>query len=91
MSPMLVERPDSKEILAVGQESGTVWALDPDDDGAVPWSTQVGKGGALGGIHSGMAPDGKYAYAPNLDCGVIVINVSREQDRDRSRDRGFTM
>ncbi|MDE0226976.1 MAG: hypothetical protein OXP28_17840 [Gammaproteobacteria bacterium] len=51
MSPMLVARPDGKEILVAGQKSGTVWALEPDDDGAILWSTQVGKGGALGGIH----------------------------------------
>ncbi|MDE2911511.1 MAG: hypothetical protein OXL68_01105 [Paracoccaceae bacterium] len=51
MSPMLVARPHGKEILVAGQKSGTVWALEPDDDGAILWSTQVGKGGALGDIH----------------------------------------
>ena len=80
MSPMLVERPDGKEILVAGQKSGTVWALDPDDDGAVLWSTQVGKGGTLGGIHWGMATDGRYAYAPNSDRGMIVVDMNPDRD-----------
>ena len=80
MSPMLVERPDGREILVAGQKSGTVWALDPDDDGAVLWSTQVGKGGALGGVHWGMATDGRYAYAPVSDRGAIVVDVNPERD-----------
>ncbi len=80
MSPMLVERPDGREILVVGQKSGTVWALDPDDDGAVLWSTQIGKGGALGGIHWGMATDGRYAYAPNSDRGAVIVDVNPDHD-----------
>ncbi len=79
MSPMLVEREDGKEILVVGQKSGVVWALDPDDDGAVLWSTRVGKGGALGGIHWGMASDGRYAYAPNSDRGAVIVDVNPER------------
>ena len=80
MSPMLVARPDGKEILVAGQKSGTVWALDPDGGGAVLWSTQVGKGSALGGIHWGMATDGRYAYAPNSDRGVIVVDVNPDRE-----------
>ena len=80
MSPMLVARPDGKEILVAGQKSGTVWALDPDGGGAVLWSTQVGKGSALGGIHWGMATDGRYAYAPNSDRGAIVVDVNPDRE-----------
>ncbi len=79
MSPMLAERPDGKEILVAGQKSGVVWALDPDDDGAVLWSTRVGKGGALGGVHWGMATDGRYAYAPNSDRGAVIVDVNPER------------
>lgn len=75
MSPMLVERPDGKEVLIAGQKSGVVWALDPDDGGAVLWSTQVGKGGALGGIHWGMATDGRLAYAANADRGAVIVDI----------------
>jgi polyvinyl alcohol dehydrogenase (cytochrome) len=80
MAPMLVEREDGKEILVAGQKSGTVWALDPDDGGAVLWRTQVGKGGALGGIHWGMATDGRYAYAANADRGATIVDVNPDRD-----------
>ncbi|MBM4185015.1 MAG: dehydrogenase [Gemmatimonadetes bacterium] len=77
MAPMLVTRDDGKQVLVAGQKSGTVWALDPDDDGALLWSRKVGKGGALGGIHWGMAADGRLAYAPVADRAVVV-DVSPE-------------
>jgi polyvinyl alcohol dehydrogenase (cytochrome) len=69
---MLVTRADGRDVLVVGQKSGTVWALDPDAGGAVLWSRKIGKGGALGGIHWGMATDGRLAYAPVADRAVIV-------------------
>jgi polyvinyl alcohol dehydrogenase (cytochrome) len=73
MAPILVTREDGKEMLVVGQKSGVVWALDPDDKGEVLWSTRVGKGGALGGIHWGMATDGRRVFAPVADRGDSVI------------------
>ena len=80
MAPMLVTRPDGKDILVVGQKSGMVWALDPDANGAVLWSTRVGKGGALGGIHWGMATDGRYAYAANADrADAVIVDVNPER------------
>ena len=81
MAPMLVARPDGREILVAGQKSGTVWALDPDAEGAVLWSTQVGKGSMLGGIHWGMATDGRLAYAPNADRTAVITDVNPEHDR----------
>ena len=81
MAPMLVTRPDGREILVAGQKSGTVWALDPDADGAVLWSTQVGKGSMLGGIHWGMASDGRLAYAPNADRNAVITDVNPAHER----------
>jgi len=81
MSPMLVERPDGKEILVAGQKSGVVWALDPDNDGALLWSTRIGKGSALGGIHWGMATDGRYAYAPVADRAAVIVDVNPDRER----------
>ena len=78
MAPMLVRRTDGREILVAGQKSGVVWALDPDDEGAVLWSSRVGKGGVLGGIHWGMATDGRYAYAPNADRDLVVVDLHPE-------------
>ncbi|MEE8117051.1 MAG: PQQ-binding-like beta-propeller repeat protein, partial [Gemmatimonadales bacterium] len=76
MAPILVARPDGKEILVAGQKSGVVWALDPDADGEVLWSTRVGKGSALGGIHWGMATDGRLVYAANADRAAVIVDVN---------------
>lgn len=80
MAPILVERPDGKEILVAGQKSGTVWALDPDNDGEILWSTQIGRGSALGGIHWGMATDGQLVYAANADRQAEVVNINPGMD-----------
>ncbi|GAB4032200.1 outer membrane protein assembly factor BamB family protein [Spirosoma jeollabukense] len=66
MAPMLVKQPDGHDLLVVGQKSGFVYGLSPDD-GHVIWQTRIGRGGALGGIHWGMATDGKQVYASNAD------------------------
>jgi polyvinyl alcohol dehydrogenase (cytochrome) len=76
MAPMIVTRSDGREILVVGQKSGVVFALDPDDGGRVLWSTRVGKGSALGGIHWGMATDGRYAYATVSDRAAVIVDVA---------------
>ena len=78
MAPILVARGDGKEILVAGQKSGVVWALDPDDRGAVLWTTRVGKGGALGGVHWGMATDGRRVYVANSDRGAVIVDVNPE-------------
>ena len=66
MAPMLAKQPDGRDLLVVGQKAGNVYGLSPDD-GKVIWQTRIGHGGALGGIHWGMATDGKLVYAANAD------------------------
>ena len=67
MAPILVKNVHSaKDILVVGQKSGVVYALEPAT-GKILWQKRVGKGGALGGIHWGMATDGKTLYVANAD------------------------
>ncbi len=66
MAPILLKRKNEKDILVVGEKSGVVFALSPDD-GKLIWKTRIGKGGALGGIHWGMATDGQQVYAANAD------------------------
>jgi polyvinyl alcohol dehydrogenase (cytochrome) len=73
MAPMLVKRADGQEELIAGQKSGVVFALSPVS-GKLIWKTRIGKGGALGGVHWGMACDGKYAYAANAD-NVIALDI----------------
>lgn len=66
MAPILTNRIDGKDVLIVGQKSGVVHCLDPDT-GQLLWKKRIGRGGALGGIHWGMATDGNLAYATNSD------------------------
>ena len=77
MAPIIVTRMDGRQILVAGQKSGVVWALDPDDAGKVLWSTQIGKGSALGGIHWGMTTDGDRVYAANAGRpDAVIVDVS---------------
>jgi len=66
MAPILLKRNNGRDLLVVGEKSGVVFALSPDD-GKLIWKKRIGKGGALGGIHWGMATDGKNVYAANAD------------------------
>ena len=65
--PMLVSRPGKPDLILAGQKSGIVYALNPDAKGAIVWQQRVGRGGIMGGIHWGMASDGKTLYVPIND------------------------
>ena len=58
----MLYRAGGRDLLAAGQKSGVMWALDPSN-GHVVWHTQVGPGGSLGGLQWGSATDGKRIYA----------------------------
>ncbi len=66
-APILRTLPGGKRMLVIGQKSGTVWGLDPDNEGKAIWKFQAGKGGALGGIEWGSAADDQAAYIPVSD------------------------
>ena len=70
-SMILVNTPTSKEpnkqILAAGHKNGTVFALDPDNQGEVLWSTKVGRGSIQGGVHFGMSAANGIVYVPIND------------------------
>ena len=66
-SPILVSLRCGQRVLVVGQKSGVVHALDPDQEGKILWQTRVGKGGALGGIMWGSAADQDHVYVANSD------------------------
>lgn len=61
---MLASNSAGEDVVLAGQKSGVVWALDPDT-GEMLWNTKIGPGGAMGGIHWGMAFDGKRVFAAN--------------------------
>ena len=65
--PILVQRGGSPDILLAGQKSSDVFALDPND-GSVLWSSNLGRGGLLGGVHFGMAV--------NVDLGLLYVPIS---------------
>jgi polyvinyl alcohol dehydrogenase (cytochrome) len=66
-APILRTLPGGKRIIVIGQKSGNVWGLDPDNEGKVLWSFKAGKGSALGGIEWGSAADDTAAYIPVSD------------------------
>ncbi len=67
MAPLLIKKGNAgKDILIAGQKSGMVHALDPET-GTLIWQNRIGKGGMLGGIHWGMASDGRKVYVANAD------------------------
>lgn len=65
--PMLRRAANGRDVLLLGQKSGFVYALDPDNRGQLLWKTRIGHGGALGGIQWGGAADSRYAYYPLSD------------------------
>lgn len=54
-------------VLAVGSKEGKVFGLDPDREGALLWSTRIGRGSIQGGVHFGMAAGDGLIYAPIND------------------------
>ncbi len=65
--PILVRTGTGEDILLAGQKSGDIWAIDPDT-GEVIWQQLVGRGGALGGVHWGLAA--------NEAQGLLFVPVS---------------
>lgn len=66
-SIVLTRSSDGREVLLVGQKSGDVYALDPDEEGRLIWRERVGSGSALGGIHWGLATHDGVVFAPAAD------------------------
>ena len=63
-STIIAQRSNGKDVILAGQKSGTLWALDPDNNGKVLWQRDFGTGSPLGGIHWGIAFDGERVFAP---------------------------
>lgn len=65
--PILVKAANGRDIILAGQKSGMIYALDPDEGGKLLWQQRAGMGGFNGGIHWGMASDGRTLYAGIAD------------------------
>lgn len=65
-APILRTLPDGRSLIVIGQKDGHAWGLDPDREGAVVWSRQLGLGfeGGGGGMMWGSAADDRLAYFP---------------------------
>jgi polyvinyl alcohol dehydrogenase (cytochrome) len=68
--PILVSLGGGKRALVIGQKSGMVHAIDPDNKGAILWQTRAGEGSALGGSQWGSASDGRNVYVAISDIGI---------------------
>lgn len=66
-APILVKLSSGKDIILAGQKSGEIFGMDPDDNGRIMWRERAGMGGFNGGIHWGMASDGKTLWVPIAD------------------------
>lgn len=84
-SPMLRTLPDGRRILVVGQKSGVIYGLDPDQAGKMSWQTRVSRGGPQGGVIWGGASDNKNAYfgisdwdpgKPEAGGGLVAIGLT---------------
>lgn len=66
-SPILRTLPGGRRVLSLGQKSGVVYGMAPDENGKVLWQYRAGKGSALGGIEWGSAADDQNIYVPVSD------------------------
>jgi polyvinyl alcohol dehydrogenase (cytochrome) len=80
-APILRTLPGGRSLIVIGQKDGHAWALDPDREGEVVWSRQVGLGldGGGGAIMWGSAADDQLAYFPvtraSQPLGVAALRL----------------
>lgn len=88
-SVIITQDKNGRDVLLAGQKSGDIWALDPDNKGAVIWNTEAAGGTPLGGVHWGMTlvddqlfiaasdPDLPIAgWEYNARPGVVALDVT---------------
>lgn len=71
--PILVDLGQGRRELVIGQKSGMVHAIDPDQKGKILWQTRAGAGSPLGGSQWGSASDGTNVYVAISDVGLGVV------------------
>jgi polyvinyl alcohol dehydrogenase (cytochrome) len=79
-APPILAAVGGRDYILAGQKSGRVFALDPDQKGALLWSQKPGAGGKAGGIHFGMAidPARGVLYVPISDREVAMLGNSAD-------------
>jgi polyvinyl alcohol dehydrogenase (cytochrome) len=64
---MILKTVAGRRVLLAGHKNGTVFGLDPDEQGAERWSVKTGRGSIQGGVHFGMAASADTLYVPIND------------------------
>jgi len=78
--PALVSVND-RDLLVLPQQSGMLWALDPEKSGAVVWQYRIGQGGSLGS-QWGVAVENDHVYLGVADLetptpgGMHAVNLA---------------
>lgn len=77
-SPILVTRPDGRDLVVASPKSGVVFALDPDRKGTVAWRQDVNRivPGSGGNILFGGATDGQNAYFNLKEGAIVAVQLS---------------
>jgi len=77
--PILARTPDGGELVVAGQKAGDIYAMDRET-GKTVWHQHIGRGGALGGIHWGMAfnPELGLLYVPVSDISAYPSQAKAE-------------
>lgn len=77
-APIIAQGGDGRDYLLAGQKSGIAYGFDPDS-GELLWQTKVGRGGAMGGVHFGIAAEGGRLYVPMNDAswGTVSDETAR--------------
>src|SRR5579862_4749494 len=78
-SPILSTLPDGKRVLIAGTKGGEVFALDPDNKGALLWRVAANSGGGRGGIVWGGAADHENVYYGMGSGGMVALKMSNGQ------------
>lgn len=90
-APILRTLPNGKSYLVIGQKDGHGWALDPDNNGAIVWSRQLGLGweNGGGGMMWGSAADQSRAYFPLTRAddrlGLAAVDIATGEIAWRSK------
>jgi polyvinyl alcohol dehydrogenase (cytochrome) len=78
-SPVLSTLADGKRVLIAGTKGGEVFALDPDNHGALLWRVNANNGGGRGGIVWGGAADHENIYYGLGSGGMTALKMANGQ------------
>jgi len=78
-SPILTTLADGRRVLIAGTKGGEVFALDPDNKGALLWRVAANSGGGRGGIVWGGAADHENVYYGMGSGGMAALKMATGQ------------